>query len=192
MSPQTGCTNIGWEDHDSVSGRAGRRGRRAGQGREEAFAKCKPKVSQTGVIFMARQFPDYIVFSLSRFFYLCNQSGDSQVPCMWNRKFQSPALDVCKKCSKIIGSWVSPLSHYDSSGWSLGIYLHIFQSYKGGSDAWSELSTTALEYGVNFEDFTIQTNSWNVESIMGGDKDREKGTVLRKKHFQRMSDLSSS
>ena len=111
---------------------------------------------------------------------------------MWNRKFRSPALGVCKKCSKIIGSWVSPLSHYDSSGWSRGIYLHIFQSYKGGSDAWSELSTTALEYGVNFEDFTIQTNSWNIESIMGGDKDREKGTVLRKKHFQRMSDLSSS
>ena len=39
-----------------------------GQGRGEAFAKCKPKVSQTGVIFMARQFPDYIGFSLSCFF----------------------------------------------------------------------------------------------------------------------------
>jgi len=47
------------------------------------------------------------------------------------------------------------------------------------------LTPTALKYGADFEDFTIKTNSWNIESTMGADKDREEGMVLRKKHFQK-------
>ena len=62
-------------------------------------------------------------FQSVQFFYLCDQSGDSQVPRMWNRKFRSPALGVCKKFSKITGSWASPQNHYGSSGWSLGICI---------------------------------------------------------------------
>lgn len=62
-------------------------------------------------------------FQSVQFFYLCGQSGDSQVPHMWNRKFRTPSLGVCKKFSKIIGSWASPQNHYGSSGWSLGICI---------------------------------------------------------------------
>ena len=127
-------------------------------------------------------------FQSVQFFYLCGQSGDSQVPRMWNQKFRSLALGVCKKFSKITGSWASPQNHYGKLRMEPR-NLHILQRWFW---CWSELSPTALKCGANFEDFTIKTNSWNIESIMGADKDREEGTVLRKKHFQRMADLSPS
>ena len=47
------------------------------------------------------------------------------------------------------------------------------------------IDPNALKYGADFEGFTIKTNSWNIESTMEADKDREEGMVLRKKHFQK-------